>query len=184
MKTLRQRGATLVEFAFVAPILLTLVIGTIWIARAFNVYQTATRAAREGARYAVLPNCASCGNVYVDTYSAIDTCLGTSSNVFTGYVAPALQASSLDPASISSTGSGTNGACTAGDSKGCYCQSAIWLEGTTNPRQCGVQITFRYPVTLTIPFTSVNAATLNIPASVQMRFENQAVDNAGNPTCP
>jgi Flp pilus assembly protein TadG len=166
-----QRGAELFEFALVLPVLLMLLLGIIWMGRAYNVYQTITRAAREGARYAVLPNCATCGNVYVDTYSTLDSCLSGTTNVFTNYVSPVLQASNLDPVNIPSSGTGA------------YCQQAIWL-GTTDPKQCGVAISFIYPVQVTIPFTSINATTLNIRTRVQMRMENQSVDSAGAPTCP
>ncbi len=48
-----ERGAELVEMAFVLPLLLTLLIGVFWAARAYNIYETITRAAREGARVAV-----------------------------------------------------------------------------------------------------------------------------------
>src|SRR3990167_1033905 len=59
-----EKGSEIVEGALVTTLLLTLLIGIIWIARAYNVYQTMNRAAREGARFAVLPSCASCGNAY------------------------------------------------------------------------------------------------------------------------
>src|SRR5260370_31951934 len=60
---LRRRGelgAELVEMAFALPILLTLLLGIIWFARAYNIYETMTRAAREGARVAVAPACSAC----------------------------------------------------------------------------------------------------------------------------
>lgn len=50
----KRRGQALVEFALVAPILLLLVLGLIDFARAWNVYQVITDAAREGARAAVV----------------------------------------------------------------------------------------------------------------------------------
>src|ERR1700726_4012969 len=66
-----EAGAQLLEFALLMPLLLTLTIGIVWMGRAYNIYQTITRAAREGATYGVLPNCATCGNAMTDTYSAI-----------------------------------------------------------------------------------------------------------------
>ncbi|MGH3628362.1 MAG: TadE family protein, partial [Sciscionella sp.] len=45
-------GAELLEFAFVIPLLLMLLVGIFWIGRAYNIYENITRAAREGARYA------------------------------------------------------------------------------------------------------------------------------------
>jgi Flp pilus assembly protein TadG len=51
-----DRGAAAVEFALVMPILLLLLFGIIEFARAWNVRQTLTDAAREGARVAVVGN--------------------------------------------------------------------------------------------------------------------------------
>ncbi len=48
-------GQNLVEFALVVVLLLLLVIGIAEFARAWNVYQIITNAAREGARLASLP---------------------------------------------------------------------------------------------------------------------------------
>ncbi len=165
-----ERAAELVEAALVLPILLTLLLGIFWIGRAFNVYETITRAAREGARYAVLPSCASCGNTYVDTYSSAGSCLGNPTNVFSNYVSPALSASKLDPTKVLN-----------------YCQEALVLNPNTSSsvQQCGVAISFKYPVTLTIPFTTLNGTTINIPTQVQMRMENQSSNaTSGNPQCP
>jgi TadE-like protein len=56
------RAQELVEFAFLALFVLPpLLIGIIWMGRAISVYETLTRAAREGARVALAPACARCG---------------------------------------------------------------------------------------------------------------------------
>ena len=164
-----DRGAELFEFALVTPLLLSLLLGIFWMGRAYNVYQTITRAAREGARYAVLPSCATCGNAYVDTYSSAGTCLTNPTNVFTNYVSPGLAASSIDASKVQN-----------------YCQKAAVLDpnSDTSVQECGVVISFQYPLKLTIPFTSLNASTINISTNVQMRMENQSVNNGGNLTCP
>jgi Flp pilus assembly protein TadG len=47
-----RRGAAVVEFALVAPILLLLVVGTVEVGRAIMVKDTITVASREGARVA------------------------------------------------------------------------------------------------------------------------------------
>jgi len=163
-----DRGAEVFEFALVGPLLLTLLIGIFWMGRGYNVYQTITRAAREGARYAVLPSCASCGNTYVDTYSS-GSCLSNPTNIFTNYVSPALSASSLDPSQVLN-----------------YCQKAAVLDPNSDAsvQQCGVVISFQYPVRLAIPFTSVSASTINIQTNVQMRMENQPINASGTPNCP
>jgi Flp pilus assembly protein TadG len=49
------RGAEIVEFALVLPLLLLVFAGIVDMAVMFNNYQTLTNAAREGARLAVIP---------------------------------------------------------------------------------------------------------------------------------
>lgn len=167
------RGAEILEMAFVLPILMMLLVGIFWMGRAYNVYETITRAAREGARYAVLPSCATCGNAITDTYSSTNSCLSNPTPVFTNYVLPALQASSLvDPSSLAG---------------GSYCEEAVVLDPNADPsvQQCGVSVNITYPVQMAIPFTSLNATTINISTQVRMRFENQSVDTVtGNLQCP
>jgi Flp pilus assembly protein TadG len=51
----RRRGAALVEFAVVAPLLFMLILGLIEFGRMMMVQQILTNGAREGARNAVLP---------------------------------------------------------------------------------------------------------------------------------
>jgi hypothetical protein len=50
-----ERGAELVEFAFVLPLLLLLVLGLVEFGFLFQRYLVVTNAAREGARVAMLP---------------------------------------------------------------------------------------------------------------------------------
>ena len=53
-----ERGAALVETAFVLPIMLLVCVGILEFGRAYQTWQVITNAAREGARVAVLPNVA------------------------------------------------------------------------------------------------------------------------------
>jgi len=152
-------GSEIFEFAIVVPLLLMLLIGIVWIGHAYNVYETITRASREGVRYAVLPSSVASGNAFPDATSASCT---SDTNSYNNYIVPALKADSLDPKKV------TN-----------YCQKTDWLENT-DPQQCGVAISFSYPVQLAIPFTSLNATTINIPTQAQMRLENQSTGG----TCP
>lgn len=175
-----ESGAELVEAALVIPMLLMLLLGTVWLGRAYNVYETITRAAREGARYAVLPSCATCNpaNQMMETYTSAGTtsspaCLSSPTYEFTNYVAPSLRASHLDPNNtvVQQT----------------FCQQAVVMNPTSDSssQQCGIQVSFKYPLRMAIPFTSINATTINIPTSVTMRMENQPVDGStGQPTCP
>jgi len=161
-----EKGTQLVEAAFVLPILLMLLLGIIWTGRGYMVYETITRAAREGARYEVLPSCASCGNATLDPSSS--ACLDKSSATFQNYIKPALQATNLDANRV------TN-----------YCQKTQWLNTGDDPQSCGVVISFTYPTEMAVPFTSLNMTTINISTQVQMRNENQPASLAGAaPTCP
>src|SRR5688572_16886512 len=53
------RGAELIEFALVLPLMLLLLLGTVDFGLLFQRYHVVTNAAREGARVAVLPGYAS-----------------------------------------------------------------------------------------------------------------------------
>ncbi len=170
-------GAELVEAAFALPLLLTLLLGIFWMGRAYDIYGTITRAAREGARYAVLPSCATCSpvNQMTETYTAAGTttspaCISNPTYEFTNFVAPSLLASHLDPTQVEN-----------------YCQQAVVMNPTSPAaaQQCGVQVSFKYPVQFAIPFTSLNATTINISTNVMMRMENQPFNSStGDPTCP
>ncbi len=158
LRTAGERGAEIFEFAMVAPLLLTLLLGIIWMARAYNIYQTITRAAREGARTAAVNTCTLCGNA-IATNSSVRTAVTTS-----------LSASNLDPAKVTNAFSGT---CPSGQS--CDCPSSdiciirdVPLNAAASP-ELGVVVSFGYPVDFPIPF--VNLASITVSTSVQMREE-------------
>ena len=141
-----NRGVELFEFALIFPILFSLLIGMFWMGRAFNVYQTITRAAREGARFAVAPSCGSCGNSF-PTDADVTTVINYS-----------LTAVSMDPTKVNPAISIQRN------------QVLNPSDPTLNQVQ-GVVVSFGYPVSLVIPFTSVSATTITIKTQVQMRQE-------------
>lgn len=51
----KKKGATLLEAAITLMLFFTLIFGVLEFGRAYNLYQTITNAAREGARYSVAP---------------------------------------------------------------------------------------------------------------------------------
>ena len=73
----RNEGQSLVEFAFIIPILLVIMMGILDFARAYNVNQVVTNASREGARVAILSGSAA-GDVTttVITYTASANLVG------------------------------------------------------------------------------------------------------------
>jgi hypothetical protein len=146
-----QRGSEMVEVAFIVPLLLLLLIGIFWFGRAYNIYETINRAAREGARVAAAPSCAKCGNAApsaTQVAAAVDSVLAASGidpSQVQGYSFQVLQ-------SLSTPGT---------------CPTPPTLP--TAPQVCGVVISFTYPFTFRLPFTSVTA--LSLPAEARMKEE-------------
>jgi Flp pilus assembly protein TadG len=163
----RERGGELVEFSFVLTLLLGLMLGIVVFARGYNVYETITRAAREGAHMASLPTSVYDGNTFIDGSQA--SVSQGSSTIFTDYIAPALQASNLNPNSVSN-----------------YSETIGWLDSGDTDQQCGVTISFQYPYTMRIPFLGAQLGTIPISTHVQMRREDQPAPptGGGTPTCP
>lgn len=141
-----EKGAEMVEAALILPLVLMLLIGTVWVGLAFNVYQAITHAAREGARFAVAPTCATCGNI-VPTDDEIRAVINNS-----------LSAAGVDPASTNPNPIPV-------------LRDQLLTNPGNNPEERGVVIAFRYPFQLVIPFTAVHLTTVNIPTQVQMREE-------------
>jgi hypothetical protein len=84
-------GAEIAEAAVVLPLLFMLLFGIMWFARAFNIYTTVNRAARQGALAAAAHNCATCGNLLRGTNPA---------DIRNNVVNPILIASHLDPGQV------------------------------------------------------------------------------------
>lgn len=154
-----DRGAELFEFALVLPLLLTLLLGIFWMARAYNIYQTITRAAREGARVAVVRTCATCGNA-IPSNASVRTA-----------VTDSLSASSLDPTKVSNSYSGT---CPSGQTCDCPTGDICIIRdvplNSSTPPELGVVVGLGYPVDFPIPF--VNVPSITVSTQVQMREEN------------
>ncbi|SRR5713101_577226 len=147
-----DRGVELVEAALVFPLLLALIIGGFWLGRAYNIYESMTRAAREGARFALAPSCATCGNTFPN-----DTEVTT---VING----ALSAASMDPTQVNPAIS----ILPANRNTGTLMLNPA---DPASAQVAGVVISFGYPVPLRIPFTPLNATTITITTQVQMRQE-------------
>jgi len=145
--TREDRGVELVEAALVFPLLLALIIGGFWLGRAYNIYESMTRAAREGARFALAPSCATCGNTF-PTDSEVTTVIND-----------ALSAASIDQTKVNPAISISR-------------NQVLNPTDPTSTQVPGVIISFGYPVTLPIPFTPLNAAPpITITTQVQMRQE-------------
>jgi len=165
--TTGEQGAEIVEFAFAAPLLLTLVLGIFWLGRALNTYQTMTRAAREGARYAAAPTCATCAASVQQWCTSVQTTMGqnqfpaaqfspnsSDSSSVQGVVNCVLESDSLDPSLMRN-----------------FSVQQITLNPSDSPpnQEQGVSVSFSYPVSFPIPFVKISPITLT--TQVQMRQE-------------
>jgi Flp pilus assembly protein TadG len=83
-----ERGAELVEFAIILPLLLLLMAGIVDFALLFHSYQVTTNAAREGARLAMLPGYDQAG--YATALARIDNYIttGGASGAYTRTITP------------------------------------------------------------------------------------------------
>ena len=138
-----EKGAELVEMAFVLLIFLVLMIGVFQFGRAYNIYQNITNAAREGARFAVAPQRG--GTINYPNNTEV-------SNVINSF----MQSSNLDPTSatinIQLNNQNVDPACTpcvAGG--GCA---------------CGTRVSISYP------FSFLFYGSINISTTVLMRNES------------
>jgi Flp pilus assembly protein TadG len=173
---LGTNGAEIAETAAVLPVLFTILLAIFFFGRAYNIYGTITQAALQGARAAVAPTCATCGNLPLGA-----------DQVATQYVGPALQASHLDPTQVTypnpgpnacQCGTGTWPACTSvgcdgagtGATPAICVQQNVTLTNTASTTQaCGASVSFKYPYTFSLPFHSFS---LQLTATAEMQGEN------------
>jgi Flp pilus assembly protein TadG len=160
-------GAEIAEAAVVMPLVFLLLLGIIWFGRAFNIYSTITQAAQQGAITAARASCATCGNSF--TTSVDNT------------VTAVIQASNLDPnqiqantPSVLSCANPTVAAtCTTSSKNITVCQQALLnAPASTQAPQCGAVVSFQYPFSFYLPFTSLNLQQVILSAQAQSRMEN------------
>jgi Flp pilus assembly protein TadG len=179
------RGAEIAETAMILPLLFVMIMAIFWFGQAFRYYGTITHAARQGARAAVAPDCATC--------TAADAVQNA-----TNAVNNALTAANLDPTQalapvpvpvLCACGSpypcGSAMLCqNAGASNVCV-QPNVQLSYSTGPGvtgagTCGTSVSFgyKYPFHFTLPCypqpcTSLDLQKITLPAQAQMRSETQ-----------
>jgi len=186
-----DRGTELAESAMVLPLLFVVIIAIFWFGQAFRTYSAISHAAREGARAAVAPGCATCGSGTV-TVAAQDT--AAVQNAVTA-VNSALTAARLDPNQVQLPSPipsfpGCNGgpavnscypAITNPASNVCV-EFNVQLSSNTSggAGSCGTSVSFsyKYPIHFTLPCwpspcTSLDLSTMALPARSQMHAETQ-----------
>lgn len=164
-------GAEIAEAAAVLPVMFMIIIGIFWFGQAFSIYGTITRAAQDGARAAAAPYCTTCntGNTPAqNAYNAIKADL----QVAHLNVSQIVPLSNYTPPAPLSCSSGTAVTCT---NQGNICvQTNVTLTTTTGTAAvCGAEVSFEYPFSFWLPFTSLNKQTIKMPAVAQVRMETQ-----------
>jgi Flp pilus assembly protein TadG len=165
----RAEGAEIAEVAVVLPVVFMFLIGIIWFGRAFNIYSTIQQAAQQGALAAARPYPATTGGV-----PSIPT--------VTGVVESVMKASNVDPSQIISDPLSSPllcatpypaGKCTTAADKVTVCRNVqLNPPASTSPPVCGTVVTFKYPFSFSLPFTSLNWTKIYMTAQAQSRMEN------------
>ena len=145
-------GSELVEMALILPTLLSLLLGIIWVGRAYNIYETMTRGAREGARVAAANSCASCGNTVASVASVENAVMNSlsASNIDTSKVIVPTCAGNLS-------------------TKVCYIRDFQLNNAGDVPIELGVVVSLSYQLKFPIPFLTM--APITVTARAQMRQE-------------
>ena len=176
-----SQAAEIAEFAVVLPLLLSIIFGIFSFSRAYNIYNTITRAAQEGARVAGTPACVSCGGLACgagpSTQFACDA-------VVVSAITSVLQASHIDPAQIMTMAPATPTAASwtaqscppPAPAPACNITSPgnvticrfVVLNPASTTQECGTVVSFQYPYQF-LPMLTVKS--INIPAQAQTRME-------------
>jgi Flp pilus assembly protein TadG len=161
----REAGQEIVEFAFTLPLLMMMIFAIMWGARAYNTYETMTRAAREAARYAAAPTCALCGNAYPTPSQVAD--------VVSNY----MQVSALKPAYMQ-TYAPTYAACN-GAAPACTTTNNVTIcsgvpVSNSGTQQCGTAVSFAYPVSLSMSMSADTSSSMVLP-TLTLKTQSQMV---------
>jgi hypothetical protein len=179
---LRQdRGAEVAEAAVILPVLFLLLFSIYWFGRGFNVYGTINHAAREGARAAAVPACATCdvpcvwqtSNLPCDTPVVI----AVNNALVAAHLDPTLAqpfVPSLAPGGQPPTSCGASppGFCaTSSSNTFTICRNVEINPNSAAPAVCGVIVSFKYPYQVALPFSSLGNQQILLNAEVEMQGE-------------
>jgi Flp pilus assembly protein TadG len=173
-------ASEIAEAALVLPVVFLFMLGIIWFGRAFNIYATIQQAAQQGAILAARPACATCSAYSCGSVSTNFPC---DTAVYQAVTA-VMNASSVAPSQITDNRSFPAGTCTTNNSvtvcrgvqlniaSGANAIPTSCGSSSTPSNVCGVLVTFQYPFSFSLPFTSLNWSTITLTAQAQSRMEN------------
>jgi Flp pilus assembly protein TadG len=176
------RGAEIAETAMILPLLFVILLAIFWFGQAFRLYGTITHAAREGARAAVAPACATCAltTPVQNATTAVNNALAAAN------LSPALALAPTAPPVLCACGStypcGSPMACQSYSTSGVCVQPNVQLsypsQGGAGACGTSVSFTYQYPFHFTLPCwpqpcTSLDLSKITLPAQAEMRLETQ-----------
>jgi Flp pilus assembly protein TadG len=184
-----RRGEEIAEAAMVLPLLFLILIAVFWFGQAFRIYTTLTQAARQGARAAVAPVCATClagtSTSTQNAISAVSSAL-TASHLSTSQLVPLTQWTPVNQCACGTINSGScsgSVSCASDPTNSNVCvQPNVQLSYSAQggAGECGTAVSFRYqyPYSFKLPCwpqpcTPLDLSTFTIPAQAQMRLETQ-----------
>jgi Flp pilus assembly protein TadG len=175
-------GAEIAETAMILPLLFVIVMAIFWFGQAFRYYGTITHAAREGARAAVAPACATCST----TSSVQNATLAVNNALTAANLNPALALAPATPPLLCACGTpypcGAAMKCQNYTTSGVCVQPDVQLSYSSQggAGTCGtsVSFTYQYPFHFTLPCwpqpcTSLDLSKITLPAQAEMRLETQ-----------
>lgn len=158
-----SQGSEIAEAAVVLPVVFLFIFAILWFGLAFNTWGTVTAAAREGARYAARPTCATCGppvNGWSSTNLPGDAAVDAAVTSF-------LQAGRVDPTQIIayqpdaaflapclSPPAPPAPACSGPTAHNLTICRFVVVNFGDAPQQCGIIVSFQYPFGSGLPFPS------------------------------
>jgi hypothetical protein len=181
-------ASEIAEFAMILPLFFMILIGIFWFGQAFRIYGTLTQAARLGARAAVAPQCSICNvpnNPSTNAWNAVQNAM-LAANLNPNLLQQPVPLPPVCACVTGSSNSNCNGSGTSAPPVSCDSgQSNICVQGDNGPAvvlsspgtggagECGISVSFVYPYSFWLPFSSLNKQTVNLRAQAQMRLETQ-----------
>jgi len=180
------RGSEIAETAMILPLLFMLIMAIFWFGQAYRIYGSLTHAAREGARAAVAPACATCANANTPTQNAVAavTSAMAAANLktaqlqaFSKWTPPLLCACVPNNPNPSCTGSPVLCDTSVNTNNGICVQPNVQLSYPSQggAGSCGTSVSMRYqnPYHFLIPNTTLDLFNVALPGQAQMRAETQ-----------
>jgi Flp pilus assembly protein TadG len=160
----RQKGGALTEFAFVATIFMTIVLGILGFGDALYVYHFVSHSAREATRYAAVRgetcNTDADGGSCQASNSASGVAGPTTTADVTAFVKN-IAPSGITTANVTVTACGVSGAAACGVSTPQICTAAVGGIGPySNYPGCTVQVQVQYTFNFIVPLISTKAITM------------------------